>query len=240
MKRVWSWFALDHRSLGHQPLFWVAIFLPVTLFLFFGCLSWIGSSPQWNYEGFNHFIDRSKLPLGLLALALPFTALVTSWHRSIQTAKQIEDTQVKNTADLYYAHLKFFIERLEDNKLVGSPIQLHKTLYPNFSSSHYCLQKNEDILKGVSCLRASFTEALKEWLKEDSKSNFAPLLRLLQLAAEQKKQDLSAEWMSTHHLTSSVWDSISTKLNRGQENRVEQLCDKAYTDLDVLVDLVGM
>ncbi len=95
MKRVLSWLALDHRSLGHQPLFWVAIFLPVTLFLFFGCLSWIGSSPQWNYEGFNHFIDRSKLPLGFLTLSIPFTALVTSMHRSIQTAKQIEHNDQK-------------------------------------------------------------------------------------------------------------------------------------------------
>lgn len=97
MKRFLNWLALDHRSLGHQPLFWVAIFLPVTLFIVFACISWIGSSPQWNYEGFNHFIDRSKLPLGLLALALPFTALVTSWHRSIQTAKQIEHNDQKES-----------------------------------------------------------------------------------------------------------------------------------------------
>lgn len=137
MKRFLNWLALDHRSLGHQPLFWLAIFLPVTLFIVFGCISWIGSNPQWNYKGFNRFIEISKLPLGLLALALPFTALVTSWHRSIQTAKQIEETQVKNTADLYYAHLKFFIEQLEGNRLVLTPIQLHKRLYPKLTSVTY-------------------------------------------------------------------------------------------------------
>lgn len=96
MKKFLIWLALDHRSLGHQPLFWIAMVLPVALFLIFGYLSWIGSSPQWDSKGFSHFIEISKLPLGLLTLAIPFTALVTSMHRSIQTAKQIEHGESKS------------------------------------------------------------------------------------------------------------------------------------------------
>lgn len=179
MKIFLRWLALDHRSLGNQPLFWVALFLPVTLFIVFGCLSWIGSSPQWNYEGFNHFIDRSKLPLGFLTLSIPFTALVTSMHRSIQTATQIEKTQeqieaakVKNTADLYYAHLKFFVEQISKAEKIQFPVRLYYEAYPLAGPSKeiqtVSANMEKRVIEGLESLEKEIDNILKIFSKKDS------------------------------------------------------------------------
>jgi len=77
------------------------------------------------------FIDRSKLSLGLLALALPFTALVTSWHRSIQTTTQLEESQIKNQPARYMAHRKFFLDAIGKTNEIDNPIGLYHATFPN-------------------------------------------------------------------------------------------------------------
>lgn len=159
MKRILGWLTLDHRSLGHQRLFWVAITLPAILFLYFGWFYWRDLDFQWNTEGFSNFITISKFPLTLLALILPFTALVTSWHRSIQTAKQIDEAQVKNTADLYYAHKKFFIEQLGSAGVVLNPLQFYYDKFPRMSIHSYDPTPAEKYLMTYQWLSDSYAEA---------------------------------------------------------------------------------
>lgn len=59
-----KWIALDHQSLFKQRLFWVMIGVPIAFFFGLGCVAWWGSSFQFDHEGFNGFIHRSRLPLG--------------------------------------------------------------------------------------------------------------------------------------------------------------------------------
>lgn len=61
---------------------------------------------------YNNFLEINKFSLGLMALSPILGAFVVSAHRSIQTEKQIEETEKKNKVDVYYANKKFIFEQL--------------------------------------------------------------------------------------------------------------------------------
>lgn len=123
---------------------------PTSAFLLFGSEVWFNFVPTTTEAGYEKFLQISKLPLGILASGLAAAAFIASIHRSIQTAKQIEETQVKNKADLYYAHLKFFIDHLKDNDVVNSAITLHQYLYPHLSISSFNTKKDSKQLEAIS------------------------------------------------------------------------------------------
>ncbi|EMR6451220.1 hypothetical protein WJU70_003537 [Enterobacter cloacae] len=148
-------YELDHRSLLVQPLFWISIGVPLATFLFFGSLIWIEKLHSFSLtsHGYQRFIEISKLPLLLLAAAVPLASIVNNLHRTIQTEKQINESEKKNKTDGYYAHAKFQTDYLkslpetelkakilyEDGKLsyeqkiikITYPLSLYKKLYPN-------------------------------------------------------------------------------------------------------------
>ena len=150
-----------YHGLGSQPLFWVAIVAPIGLFLSTGVWAWDWIGFDISAKGFNHFIDISKLPLGLLALSIPLAVLTARLHGTKQTAlqitkaneqiantkTQIRATEQKNNTDLYLAHYKHFCEHalvaeelLNNRKLFigNSTISIdkrfcYKCLYPDSS-----------------------------------------------------------------------------------------------------------
>ncbi len=93
------------HGLGDQTLFWLVVLVPLTYFIIFGAITWKDYSVALNAGGFDKFIEISKLPIGLLSLSLPLTALVTYLHSTAQTAKQIE----KNEHELFYLHRREFV-----------------------------------------------------------------------------------------------------------------------------------
>lgn len=97
--RFFRKFKLDHRSLTSQWSFWLAVAAPIALFLFFGSFSWAGKVFRFDQEGFDEFIRISKLPLGFLATIIPSVAVVSSMHRSIQTAEQIKHAEEKKNEE---------------------------------------------------------------------------------------------------------------------------------------------
>ncbi|HCT2845286.1 TPA: hypothetical protein OTO72_002976, partial [Salmonella enterica subsp. enterica serovar Kentucky] len=113
-----GWYKLTYNSLTSQGLFWGAIFVPFLSFLYFGFFAWKGHSVDMSSEGLNTFIMISKLPLGLLSLSIPFVAIITSLHRSIQTATQISSTNTqielikkKNSLDELFSREKNFVDK---------------------------------------------------------------------------------------------------------------------------------
>lgn len=122
-----DWYKLTYSSLTSQWLFRGAIFVPLLSFIYFGIFAWKGHSIDMSSEGLNRFIIISKLPLGLLSLSIPFVAIVTSVHRSIQTAKQISSTNTqielikkKNALDELFSREKNFVDKcLYIEKQVG-------------------------------------------------------------------------------------------------------------------------
>ncbi|HEC2575099.1 TPA: hypothetical protein R2K49_003018 [Raoultella ornithinolytica] len=115
---VYGWHKLNDNPLTSQGLFWGAILVPLFSFFYFGFFAWNGHSVNMSSQGLNTFIMISKLPLGLLSLSIPFVAIITSVHRSIQTAAQISssNTQVKlakrkNSLDELFSREKNFVDK---------------------------------------------------------------------------------------------------------------------------------
>lgn len=98
------------KGLADQGLLWVSILLPLIYFLTLGGFAWQGTTPSLSAEGFNTFIEISKLPLTLLALCVPLAVLVSRLHATKQTAAQLISTKKKNNYDLFLSHRKSMIE----------------------------------------------------------------------------------------------------------------------------------
>lgn len=142
---------LDHRPLTSQWSFWLAVGAPIALFFFFGGFSWIGKDFQFNQKGFDEFIRISKLPLGLLATIIPSVAVVSSMHRSIQTAEQIKHAEEKKNE--------------EDESLVSEAAEeCLKKAYELISDSHEKVIKNPILWKNSANLIGEFRKK-KERLK---------------------------------------------------------------------------
>jgi len=97
------------HGLGSQTLFWLVVLAPLTYFGVFGGFAWRGYDVSLNSDGFKQFIEISTLPIALLSLSIPLTALVTYLHSTAQTAKQIE----KNEHELFYLHRREFVYYFE-------------------------------------------------------------------------------------------------------------------------------
>ncbi|EJH1681437.1 hypothetical protein NCT36_004343, partial [Escherichia coli] len=122
-------YVLDHRSLFQQPLFWAAIGVPLFTSLYFGSFVWIDKIHSFSLtsHGYERFLDISKLPLLILASAVPLVSIVNNLHRTKQTEKQISEAERKNRVDLYYNHMKFHLDLYKkiEGKRIGSyyPVQ---------------------------------------------------------------------------------------------------------------------
>lgn len=110
---------------------------------------------NFSSEGWNSALDIFKVPLGLLAVAIPLVALLAANHRSVQSKAQMELTQSQiklshsqiqltqnnNYITNYYKHVDEFQKYLDNHHFgFGSekegrpkivyPRKLHKTLFP--------------------------------------------------------------------------------------------------------------
>lgn len=147
-------YRLDHQSLLKQPIFWASIGTPLVTCLFFGALIWVDKWHSFSLtsHGYSRFLEISKLPLLILASAVPFASIINNLHRTIQTEKQIAESERKNKTDGYYAHVKFqtdYFKSLPEKELttkilleigrltteskfikITYPLSLYKKLYP--------------------------------------------------------------------------------------------------------------
>lgn len=166
-------YKIDHKSLLEQPIFWVSIGVPVATCIFLGALIWIGKWHSFSLtsHGYSRFLEISKLPLLVLASAVPFASIVNNLHRTIQTEKQINESEKKNKTDGYYAHAKFqtdYLKSLPETELkakiiqsngklieeskkfkITYPLSLYKKLYPKcspISGAEYEADKNHTAL----------------------------------------------------------------------------------------------
>ncbi|AYL52883.1 MULTISPECIES: hypothetical protein [Citrobacter] len=157
---------LNDNNLVRQPLFWCAIIIPTTLFLYFGCISWKDHGPQLNSDGLINFYNISKIPLLFLASSVPLAAMVANLHRTIQTESQIVETKKKNSIDLYYSHFKFYTESFQKipsievkyNSLTKTIrltqyFSLYRKIFPNSSTnSHSSTIINQQFLQELLAL----------------------------------------------------------------------------------------
>ncbi|MFY4331186.1 hypothetical protein ACM91S_20750 [Enterobacter hormaechei] len=142
-----NWIKLNEGNLLKQPLFIASILIPLHTFLIYGLWIWKDHSLNFTASGFNNFLEISKLPLLLLASAVPLAAIVNNIHRTIQVEKQITETSRKNYSDSYYTHLKFVTESFEkyishefecgtykSKSKVSHPLSLYHSLFVESNS----------------------------------------------------------------------------------------------------------
>lgn len=131
-------FELKSDSLDKQYLFWLGIIVPIGVFFYLEYFVFLSNEITFNAGGFKLFFEESKLPLGVLALSPIFGVIVSNIHRTIQTEKQINVTEVKNISDSFYTHNKYIIEEFRLiqcqnpylKMAVDSPNILYKKIYP--------------------------------------------------------------------------------------------------------------
>lgn len=125
---------LDELSLHTQPLFWLLIASPVIV----SVTLWAIISSEYKLErtahGYAGLVKYSQLSLMVIALSPILGAFVVYAHRSIQTAKQIEETEKKNNVDIYFANKKFIYEQLSyvktiDGEVISKPTSLYLSVY---------------------------------------------------------------------------------------------------------------
>lgn len=173
----WNWEAvkLNSSSLHQQWLFWIAIIFPIISCIYFGMIVWCEHPIDISVNGYNNFLDISKLPLYLLAGSPIFGAFVASAHRSLQTdiqikkaQRQIEITEAKNDLDMHIAKRKFINEQLFD--VIGK--NKEKIISPNSLFLHFFREENtqihlkdfelEHIKDAFSELKVSLEELLED------------------------------------------------------------------------------
>jgi hypothetical protein len=128
----------SNKGLHKQGLLWLGILLPTSYFFVFGGIAWDGYTIDISSQGLSTFFEISKVPLTFLSLALPLTILVTRFHATEQTAKQIAITSHKNNLDSFYAHRKelfSYFSQLDETDYFGAlkvNFSVHPRLHKNF------------------------------------------------------------------------------------------------------------
>ncbi|KZP61099.1 hypothetical protein A3N37_18150 [Enterobacter ludwigii] len=173
-------FSMNEQPLSEQLLFKAAVRVPLISFIFFGWFAWSGHPPSFTSKGFSNFIERGKLPLGLLSLSIPFLAVINNIHRTIQTDAQIKESKKKNLSDLFYSHQKNTIEyfsthvkytmtagNVQQNSheerliKVKHAYKLYQKLFPNSSPSNNDFTLSEKYIESIKLV----------WVKIDSLLN---------------------------------------------------------------------
>lgn len=199
---------LDQRNLSCQTLFWLALFIPVFLFLITGCQVWKNTNFGLNKEAYDNFLDISRFPLILLSLCLPLVGIVVYMHRTIQTEtqiayaqhqfknsiKQLALTKKKNTADSYYSHSKYIEDAFkslpektfstEQNESeqplkIIRPHSLYKSIYPKSNViDGYSTTANHNFLKNLAMHFEEIKKALA--FADDDKADSTQLISSLE------------------------------------------------------------
>ncbi|WP_422399190.1 hypothetical protein, partial [Vibrio breoganii] len=112
-------FVIDGKKpLSHLPLYWLALLgcvVPSTvLFAMILVSANLVYSP--TYEGINHFINVFKVPLSLLGLSIPMSALIASLHKSAQTELQIKLSHRHSLFSNYNAHFTMFNLYIDESR----------------------------------------------------------------------------------------------------------------------------
>lgn len=128
-KGSFSFLALNDDYLHKQPLFIISLTTPIILFLIFAFPALSGTTLNFDKpEYFDNFLELIKRPFWILATALPAIALIAGLHRSIQTKKQIIESESQN----WITKLKYYKEEFKsyiDNSSPAIGVQSHTEMH---------------------------------------------------------------------------------------------------------------
>ncbi|MEY0835803.1 hypothetical protein AB7238_06165 [Providencia alcalifaciens] len=130
---------LNEDNLAKQPIFWTCTVLPLII------AGWIEynivllNPNLLSFENIDSLFTKSAVALYISALTPTLGVLISSIHKTIQTKKQIQVTEIKNISDSFYSHKKYIIEEfntikvaheiIENDIIIELPNKLYKKLY---------------------------------------------------------------------------------------------------------------
>lgn len=157
-KRKWK-FWLDESSLHVQPLFWFLVFTPLII----SVIAWVLVAQDYELDvsanGYSRLMENAKFPFLILALSPILGAFVTSAHRSLQTAKQIEianvqleTTKIKNKVDKFYSDKKDLYELIGYMRSSNGEeiLNVGSILLKAFDIKNYEKKVNSDFIKLIN------------------------------------------------------------------------------------------
>ncbi|OOE78236.1 hypothetical protein BZG72_15710 [Salinivibrio sp. PR6] len=97
-------------GLERQPLFWLAVLLPVLFALGLATPVWLEYSPTLSAKGYDTFLKISALPIGISSLSIPLGVLIGRLHGTKQTALQISEAQATNRTNMFLSHCNYYRE----------------------------------------------------------------------------------------------------------------------------------
>lgn len=184
----WSSFKLNpEKGLLQQGLLWLCILLPVLYFFVFGSIAWNGYGIEISSDGLATFFKISAVPLTFLSLAIPLAVLISRFHSTEQTAKQIAITTHKNNLDAFYSHRKelfAYFDRLEETDYFGAlkgHFRIHPRIHKNFfkgSPSSGIPEINTDMFGRIESSLASARWQIDSVLKNKTPENVFALYLL--------------------------------------------------------------
>ncbi|MEX6367468.1 hypothetical protein AB6F62_04995, partial [Providencia huaxiensis] len=107
---------LNEDNLAKQPIFWIGIILPLLV------AGWVEyniillNSNLLSFGEVKYLFERSAPALYISALIPTLGILISNIHKSIQTKKQIEQSEIKGRIDSFNAHYNFITDRISDIK----------------------------------------------------------------------------------------------------------------------------
>ena len=110
------WLKLDEKRLSQQWIFRLSIAIPFAISFLLCIPLWFETTFSFSSAGYEKFLSMFSLPIGVLSLSIPLVAIVAHIHRTIQTEKQIELINQKNTSDKFYAHYKYITDSFSSIK----------------------------------------------------------------------------------------------------------------------------
>lgn len=125
---------------------WITVIFLLSLATLFFILIVSSSALVWDptYVGINNLVEIYKVPLALIALNIPFIAILGAFHKSEQTRLQIKLSEGQNLFANHYKRLEEFtkhIDKIEhpDNKFKCETKKIYRFLYPESSLGNYAL-----------------------------------------------------------------------------------------------------
>lgn len=183
--KVRSIFQLDtSKGLVHQGLLWLAIFIPLTVAMSLGWWVWSAYELDLSSDGFKKFIEISILPLAVMSLSLPLAGLVSKFHSTQQTAKQIEVVSFKNNLDAFYTHRKELLAyfsampAVDYLGVINVEYKLHPVIHVRFfegSPTQGWPQANTAVFGEVGHQISAGAKFLKGAIEPSADSNLKPL-----------------------------------------------------------------
>lgn len=136
------------KSFTELPLFRITFFTAILIALTSTVLIISNSDLQWNFDyvGFNSFVEIFRLPLSILAIAITIVAILATMHRSAQTREQIIITNTQNVFSNYYKHIEEF-EKYFNSIISQSPVDsenlrlTYNHLFPNSFDGNYSINE---------------------------------------------------------------------------------------------------